>query len=72
MGALGPRDIKTIVMQMEKNCVSVECKPEVFVTGKIMALLAEYIVDSNIEVMTTASAVLYDVFKYKEAKVAIG
>lgn len=57
---------------MEKSCVVIDSKPEVFLTRKVLMHLIEYIVDKDVEVVTITSTVLYDIFKYKEAKIAIG
>lgn len=72
LGELGPRDITTMVFQIEKNCLDLKCSPQVFVTGQILALLSDYVVDENVNVIKISCRLLCEILLYKEGKIVTG
>ncbi|XP_050307938.1 serine-protein kinase ATM isoform X2 [Anthonomus grandis grandis] len=68
LGELGPADLRTIVLEPEKRAFDYKCTPFELLTGHVLSLLAQYIVDGNIKVVKEASVALYEVLKFKEGK----
>ncbi|XP_066152379.1 serine-protein kinase ATM isoform X2 [Euwallacea fornicatus] len=68
LGELGPANLTTIVLEPEKKVLDIKCTPLELFTGHVVSLLTQYIVDSDINVVKTASETLYEVLKYKEGK----
>ncbi|XP_018573379.1 serine-protein kinase ATM [Anoplophora glabripennis] len=72
LGELGPSNLTTLVLQPEKEVLDIKCSPFELLTGHIISLLTEYIVDADINVAKTASEAFYLVLDSKEGRKIAG
>lgn len=72
LGELGPADLTTMVLYSENNVSDSNHSPFQTTTGKVIAMLSEYIVDPNINVVKAASAALYSALDCREGCIAVG
>lgn len=68
LGELGPSNLNTLVLQPEKEVLDIKCSPFELLTGHILSLLTEYIVDADIAVVKAASEAFYLVLDSKEGR----
>ncbi|CAG9773154.1 unnamed protein product [Ceutorhynchus assimilis] len=68
LGELGPADLTTIVLKPEKRVLDIHCNSFELLTGHVVSLLVQYIIDPDIEVVRTASDTLYEILKFKEGR----
>lgn len=72
LGELGAADLTTIVLKGETKLQKSNCTSFQLTTGCIIALLCEYTVDCDIEVVKAASDALYKVLDCKEGQDTVG
>ncbi|CAH1170506.1 unnamed protein product [Phaedon cochleariae] len=68
LGELGPANLQTLVLQPEKTISDLKCSAFELLSGHVISLLIEYLVDSNINVVKTASETFYTVLDCREAR----
>ncbi|KAJ8933927.1 hypothetical protein NQ314_013683 [Rhamnusium bicolor] len=68
LGELGPANLMTLVLQPEKGVSDIKCTPFELLSGHIVSLLSGYIVDTDINIVKTASEALYIVLGSKEGR----
>ncbi|XP_023014307.2 serine/threonine-protein kinase tefu [Leptinotarsa decemlineata] len=68
LGELGPANLQTLVLQPERAVFDLQCTPFELLTGNVISLLSEYVVDSDVNVVKTASETFYLVLDCKEGR----
>lgn len=71
LGELGPADLTTLVLQTDLNTLDFKYTHFELITGKILGVFVEYIVDPDIEVVKATSSALYKVLQSKEGRSVI-
>lgn len=71
LGELGPADLTTLVLQTDLSVLDFKYTHFELITGKILSVFVEYIVDSDIEVVKATSSALYKVLQSKEGQSVI-
>lgn len=69
---MGPSNLTTTFLKGETKIDQINCTPFESVTGYIVALLTEYIVNPDVEIVKFASEALYKILNSKEGQVVVG
>lgn len=72
LGELGPGDLQTLVLKIEKKFDLSRCAPMEIVAGNVVPLLTEYLVSADVRMIQSACDALYAVLDSKEGKVVLG
>lgn len=72
LGELGPADLTTLVLQTDLQTIDFKYTHFELVTGRVLALFQQYIIDPDIEVVKATTSALYKVLKSKEARLVLG
>lgn len=72
LGELGPADLTTLVLQTDLDTLDFKYTHFELVTGKILGVFTQYILDPDIEVVGATCSALYKVLQCKERKSVLG
>ncbi|XP_060527564.1 serine-protein kinase ATM isoform X2 [Cylas formicarius] len=68
LGELGPANLMTLVLKPEERVRDLGCSAFQLLTGCVVYLLSQYLIDADVKVVSRSSDALYQVLKYKEGK----
>lgn len=72
LGELGPANLTTIVLEPEKRVLNIKCTPFELLTGQVVSMLAQSIIDPDIKVVRAASEALHEVLGFTESQKVVG
>lgn len=72
LGEIGPADLTTLVLQTDLSTLDFKYTHFELVTGRILAVFMQYIVDPDVEVVNATSSALYKVLQSEEGRRIIG
>ncbi|KAJ8960033.1 hypothetical protein NQ318_009470 [Aromia moschata] len=68
LGEIGPADLLTLVLQHDTGMSDIKCTPFELLSGRVLSMLCEFIVNSDNNLVKAASETLYVVLDSKEGR----